>query len=331
MSTVGDEIAPVFAAVMVLCDRHRLIGREMFAIDGVKSRSHAGKQRSGTRAESVRQAEKLVAAARVARLQRHVTELCSCLATHSEERRGPKGTVRQSNRTDHDSATMATSKSVIQGDTGVAAVDAHAQIIVVAQAYGTGSVHALLEPIIDALAPVLASASLVTADAGYHSEAAGRLMEARATPGASRQSSPCLRLCGTTSGSIALHCACAQRSTRIGDSTVSGTPSRNSPNTATRRRADSRAQAVDVMHRDRFGRFPKKTIRRYDRTRWKHEGASLLPRRHPHCTRVLQLQRDRVLLHFDRTNGHLDCSTRVAVAAASRVIRNHRSKIQDSS
>lgn len=43
------------------------------------------------------------------------------------------------NRTDNESAKIATSKSVIQGYTGVAAVDAKHQVIVQAQAHGTGS------------------------------------------------------------------------------------------------------------------------------------------------------------------------------------------------
>ena len=70
VSTVGDEIAPVFAAVVAICDRQGLIGREMFAIDGVKLPSNASKQRSGTRAEFVRQAAKLEAAAQTI-LRRH--------------------------------------------------------------------------------------------------------------------------------------------------------------------------------------------------------------------------------------------------------------------
>jgi len=204
VSTVGDEIAHVFAAVVAICDGQGLIGREMFAIDGVKLPSNASKQRSGTRAEFEQQAAKLETAAqtmlarhratdalpvepdldakgaaRVARLQHDAAELRTWLAAHPEERRGPTGGVRQSNRTDNQSAKMATSKGVIQGYTGVAAVDARAQIIVVAQAHGTGSEHELLAPMVDALAPVLAPTSLLTADAGYHSEAACQLLEDR--------------------------------------------------------------------------------------------------------------------------------------------------------
>src|SRR3990172_3526833 len=145
VSTLGEEIARVFGAVVAICDRQGLIGREMFAIDGVKLPSNASKRRSGTRADFER---------------------------HPEERRGPKGTVRQSNRTDNESAKLATGKGVIQGYTGAAAVDAKHQIIVEAQAHGTGSEQEVLLPVVDAMREreVLAAQSLITADAGYHSE-----------------------------------------------------------------------------------------------------------------------------------------------------------------
>jgi hypothetical protein len=101
------------------------------------------------------------------------------LASHPDDRRGPSGGVRKSNRTDNDSAKMAAGKGVIQGYTGVAAVDARAQIIVVAQAHGTGSEAELLPPVVAALAPILAATSLLTADAGYHSETNLSTLEAR--------------------------------------------------------------------------------------------------------------------------------------------------------
>ena len=54
-----------------------------------------------------------------------------------------KDSVIKSNRTDNESAKMATDKGVIQGYTGVAAVDGLCQVIVEAQAHGTGSEQAL--------------------------------------------------------------------------------------------------------------------------------------------------------------------------------------------
>lgn len=168
----------------------------MFAIDGVKLPSNASKAKSGTRADFERQIGKLEAAAkvmlerhreedqranepdlqaketqRIARLQNDAAKMRQWLADDKEDRKGSKGNIRKSNRTDNESAKMATSKGVIQGYTGVAAVDTKHQIIVEAQAHGTGSDQELLISVVTALKPVLSDDTLITADAGYHSEA----------------------------------------------------------------------------------------------------------------------------------------------------------------
>lgn len=196
VSTLREDIGRVFAAVLAICARQGLLGREMFAIDRVKLPSNAAKSRSGTRADFERQATKLEVAAqtmlqrhreedaqpiepdlatkevkRIERLQRDAAQLRGWLAKHPEDRRGAKGAIRKSNRTDNESAKMATGKGVIQGYTGVAAVDGKHQIIVEAQAHGTGSEQELLVPVVTAMKGVLADHSIITADAGYHSEA----------------------------------------------------------------------------------------------------------------------------------------------------------------
>ena len=50
------------------------------------------------------------------------------------------------------------------------AVDGKHQIIVEAQAHGTGSEQELLVPVVEAMKGILAENSVITADAGYHSE-----------------------------------------------------------------------------------------------------------------------------------------------------------------
>ena len=50
------------------------------------------------------------------------------LASHREDRRGPTGGLRKCNRTDNESAKMATDRGGIQGYTGVAAVEVKHQI-----------------------------------------------------------------------------------------------------------------------------------------------------------------------------------------------------------
>ena len=143
VSNPGDQVAPIFAAVLAVPDRQGLIGREMFAIDGVKLPSNASKHRSGRRADFERQAEKMERAAeamlarhraedardveptlavkdvvRRERLVRDAAELRTWLARNPDDRRGETGAARKRNRTDNESATMATSKSVAQGYTG---------------------------------------------------------------------------------------------------------------------------------------------------------------------------------------------------------------------
>jgi transposase len=196
VSTLDGEIGPLFTEILLICDRMGLIGREMFAIDGVKLPGNASKAKSGTRADFQRQAAKMEAAAKamlarhrendalpaepglaekdarqIERLEREAAQLRQWLTEHPEDRKGAKGKVIKSNRTDKDSAKMATSKGVIQGYTGVAAVDARHQIIVDAQAHGTGSEQALLMPVVGATAPLCTPDTLITADAGYHSDA----------------------------------------------------------------------------------------------------------------------------------------------------------------
>ena len=195
VSGLDEEVTQLFAQVLYLCDRQGLIGREMFAIDGVKLPSNASKAKSGTRADFTHQADKLEAAAKrmlerhrtndhlpsepdlaeksrqkAERLSREAAELRQWLADHPKDRKGSRGTIRKSNRTDPDSAKMATSKGVIQGFTGVAAVDARNQVIIEAQAHGTGSEQELLLPIVRATQAQATPATLYTADAGYHSE-----------------------------------------------------------------------------------------------------------------------------------------------------------------
>ena len=195
VSGLGNDVAKLFAQVLHLCDRQGLIGRQMFAIDGVKLPSNASKTKSGTRADFIRQADKLEAAAqamlerhrqndqlpvepdlaekharRIERLTNDAAELRQWLAEHPNDRKGSKGSIRKSNRTDNDSAKMATSKGVIQGYTGVAAVDEAHQIIVEAQAHGTGSEQELLLPVVRATRSHATPDTLYTADAGYHSE-----------------------------------------------------------------------------------------------------------------------------------------------------------------
>src|SRR5882672_2043273 len=87
VTSLGDEIARVFAAVVAICDAQGLIGREMFAIDGVKLPSNASKRRSGTRTDFERQATKLEAAAQKILARHRATDQLPVEPTLAEKER----------------------------------------------------------------------------------------------------------------------------------------------------------------------------------------------------------------------------------------------------
>ena len=88
----------------------------------------------------------------------------------SAKRTNRKGQELKTNVTDPDSAKMATSKGVIQGYAAQAAVDSGHQVIVAADVTGSGSEQAMLLAMVQRCEPYRANHTLITADAGYHSE-----------------------------------------------------------------------------------------------------------------------------------------------------------------
>ena len=212
ISRMDEVIAPLFTHVLMVCDGMNLIGREMFAIDGCKLPSNAAKEWSGTRAELTRKQTKIDRAvarmlaahqssdqadkapeitereqAQIRKLEQVSAKIKKHLATEPE-RLGQRGTVVKGNITDNDSAKMKTSKGVIQGYNGVAAVDEKHQIIVHAQAYGAGQEQHTLLPMlmgidkrIRSLTPGKPERGIlqrvqITADSGFHSEANMKLI-----------------------------------------------------------------------------------------------------------------------------------------------------------
>jgi len=194
VSRLAEPIAEVFQRVLLVCDAQGLIGRQMFAIDGVKLPGNASKRHSGTRSELAQRAAKMLDAAQAmlrrhqaadgapeptlpVREQRHIEKLAHeaqritrFLAEHRHDKTGARGGVRKSNVTDNDSAKMATDKGVIQGYCGVATVDAEHQVIVAAQAHSMGSEQPLLLPAVRSAQAHMSADTVITADAGYRSE-----------------------------------------------------------------------------------------------------------------------------------------------------------------
>src|SRR5262249_3812870 len=129
VSELREAAGRVFTQVVLICDRQGLIGREMFAIDGVKLPTNASKAKSGKRKDFVRQANKMHQAVeqllrkhrendaqeaeaglrarekrQIARLRREACMVEQWLERNREERKSAKGKPRLSNLTDNDSA-----------------------------------------------------------------------------------------------------------------------------------------------------------------------------------------------------------------------------------
>lgn len=203
VSSLSWQITRIFRDVLLVCDEAGLIGKEMFAVDGVKLPSNASKEWSGTHANLRKKTRKLergiehmlkqhiesdvtddapLQAASVKQtetLHKAIDKIERFLSTH-DEKFGRSGKPVQSNITDNESAKMPTSKGVVQGYNGLAMVDAKAQVIVHGQAHGEGQENALLQPMIEGTRATFQALDLsddvmkeakLTADAGYSSNA----------------------------------------------------------------------------------------------------------------------------------------------------------------
>lgn len=204
VAAMENEVLGLFRDVLLICDKMKLIGKDMFAIDGCKMPSNASKEWSGTKAEFNQKKQKMQRAVRrilkkhretdidekdldVVEKEKQYIQTLRCQIKKiskwlddNDDKPGKTGKPRKSNITDNDSAKMKTSHGVIQGYDGVAAVDNKHQVVVHAEAYGQPQEHDLLEPTIektrdnfkaiDSSEDVFSKTKL-TADAGFHTEA----------------------------------------------------------------------------------------------------------------------------------------------------------------
>lgn len=204
ISSLGDEIIVLFRDVLLICDEMKLIGKDMFSIDGCKLPSNASKEWSGTKADFQKKKQKMERAIRrilkkhremdlttadkdvidndkryIATLRSRIRKIKGWLDAN-DDKPGKSGRPIKSNITDNDSAKMKTSQGVIQGYDGVATADSKHQVVVHAEAFGVAQEHDLLEPMVEgtrenfqaigAEDDVFDKTKLL-ADAGFHTEA----------------------------------------------------------------------------------------------------------------------------------------------------------------
>jgi len=211
VSSLEQEITSLFGDVLFYASELGLIGKEHFAVDGCKLPSNASKKWSGTHKELEEKHKKLEQVAerivqrhrerdgqegksgntsgepeQAQRYRKKVAELKDFLAK-TPKKCGPSGNEQKANLTDPESAKMSSSHGVVQGYNGLAVVDDKNQIVVHAEAHGSGYEAHLLAPLIEATRKSFSDLDLskdvfaktkVTADSGFHSKAVIAAVEA---------------------------------------------------------------------------------------------------------------------------------------------------------
>jgi len=205
VSSMRDEIQPLFRDVLLVCEEMNLLGGTMFALDGCKLPSNASKEWSGTFPELHKKKHKIEAKVvqlleeqlkadqregnpsepngsgpnrqqQVERLQKKAALIEQWLSKN-QPKQGAAGREKQSNITDNDSATMMTSHGVVQGYNSQALIDAKHQVIVHGEASGDGQDHGHVPPMLTGALenlqrlghePDYFEGKIFTADSNYH-------------------------------------------------------------------------------------------------------------------------------------------------------------------
>jgi len=202
ISGMTEQIKPVFINILLVADEMNLLGNTVFALDGCKLPSNAGKEQSGTFDDLRKKQQKLKdkitqiinnhktldsqsksefpssKQKAIDKLEKNIRKIDDFLSTN-EPRIGKRNKESQSNITDNESCKMKTGHGVIQGYNGQAVVDEKHQFIVAAQAFGKGQDSSLLKPMLEETAENYKSIGksdnyienkCVIADTGYFSE-----------------------------------------------------------------------------------------------------------------------------------------------------------------
>jgi len=208
VSGFPSAIETLFEQVLLVCDEQGLLGHELFAIDGCKMSSNAAKEWSGTFKELEQKRDKIkrhiqhhmdehqkmddndsLNEARKQRSEQAINTLTHAydkvdhfLKTSSPRQGNGKAKKEvKSNITDNESAKMTTSKGTHQGYNGIASVDKKHQVIVDAQAFGSGQEQHTLQPVLETIKAryqriglsddIYKDKVIVTADTGFANEA----------------------------------------------------------------------------------------------------------------------------------------------------------------
>ena len=204
VSSMKDQIKPLFRDVLLVCEQEGLLGGTFFAIDGCKMASNASKEWSGKFSELQKRKEKIEHKIKVLvedhidkdkeentvkgqplgnrekqikRLHEQAEKIEKWLA-ENDKKIGSNGKELRSNITDNESTKMHTSHGTVQGYNSQAIVDSKHQVIVHGEALGRGPDNENLSPVVDGAKENLQSIGkppeyfkdkILTADSSYHS------------------------------------------------------------------------------------------------------------------------------------------------------------------
>jgi transposase len=203
VSSMEEEVEPLFTQVLLVCEEEGLLGGTHFSLDGLKVSSNASKEWSGTFKDlkkkqealknKVREAirehretdkreskkhdtERSRRENRIKRLKQKAERIKKFLAENGPKK-GASGKEIQSNVTDNESAKMVSSHGVVQGYNANAFVDEKHQVVVHAEAFGEGLDSGHMKPMLEGAKKKLAEAGWqeplkdkeISADTSYFS------------------------------------------------------------------------------------------------------------------------------------------------------------------
>ena len=203
VSSMKDQILPLFCDILLVCEQENLLGGTFFALDGVKLPSNASKECSGTISELKKKKNKIQK-----KVKRLLKDQIAADKDDDDNFAGPSSRERQidklkkqaariekwlkqndakigvnkkelrSNVTDNDSAKMYSGHGTVQGYNAQALVDSKQQVIVHGEAIGKGLDNDNLAPVVDGAKKNLErigkgsdyfEGKILTADSSYHS------------------------------------------------------------------------------------------------------------------------------------------------------------------
>ena len=207
VSSMKDEISPLFRDILLVCEEEGLLSGTFFALDGLRVSSNASLGSSGKISDFIKKKEGIEKRVRelleaqvdkdksddedgddnrpsgmserdkqIEKLQKQADRIEGFLKENGP-RIGKQGREIQSNLTDNESCKMFCSHGTIQGYNGQALVDKKHQVIIHAEAFGEGQDHHLIPPMLDGAKENMVAigrdedyfkGKILTADSNYH-------------------------------------------------------------------------------------------------------------------------------------------------------------------